>query len=156
MRALGIDPGTRSFDLAVIEDKSVVWEKSIDTLRVAEDPGSLIKAIEAAGDVDIIAGPSGYGVPVTFNHEIIDPRRFALEVLLLTREEDLKIGVDRGEIGIRVYEAITKVVIELNKRALPVCYIPSCILLPTIPSYRKVNKVAVSYTHLTLPTNREV
>ncbi|RLG95551.1 DUF1464 domain-containing protein [Candidatus Bathyarchaeota archaeon] len=141
MRALGIDPGTKSFDLAVIEDKSVVWEKSIDTLRVAEDPGSLIKAIEEAGEVDIIAGPSGYGVPVTFNHEIMDPHRFALEVLLLTREEDLKIGVDKGEIGIRVYEAITKVVTELHKRGLPVCYIPSCILLPTIPPYRKINKV---------------
>ena len=141
MRALGIDPGTRSFDLVVIEKDHVVWEDSIDTVTVAERPESLVEAVEAAGTVDIIAGPSGYGVPVTFNQDIVDPYRFALEVLLLTREEDLRRGIELGELGIRVYEAITKVVVELWRRNLPVCYIPSCILLPTIPSHRKVNKL---------------
>ena len=141
MRALGIDPGTRSFDLTVIEGKRVVWEDSIDTPTVAERPEALVEAVEAAGEVDIIAGPSGYGVPVTFNQDIVDPYRFALEVLLLTREEDLKHGIELGELGIRVYEAITKIVSELWRRKLPVCYIPSCILLPTIPSHRKVNKL---------------
>ncbi|HIE18215.1 TPA: DUF1464 domain-containing protein [Candidatus Bathyarchaeota archaeon] len=141
MRALGIDPGTRSFDLAVIDGERVVWEDSIDTTTVAERPESLVKAIEAAGRVDVIAGPSGYGVPVTFNRDIVDPYRFALEVLLLTREEDLKSGIELGELGIRVYEALTKVAVELWRRGLPVCYIPSCILLPTIPPHRKVNKL---------------
>jgi len=141
MRSLGIDPGTRSFDLTVIEGKRVVWENSIDTPTVAERPEALIEAVEAAGRVDIIAGPSGYGVPVTFNRDIVDPYRFALEVLLLTKEEDLKRGIELGELGIRVYEAITKVAVELWRRELPVCYIPSCILLPTIPPHRKVNKL---------------
>jgi len=141
MRALGIDPGTRSFDLTLIDGKRVVWEGSIDTVTVAERPDALIEAIEKAGRVDIIVGPSGYGVPVTFNRDITDPYKFALEVLLLTREEDLKIGIEHGELGIRVYEAITKVVVELRRRNLPVCYIPSCILLPTIPPHRKVNKL---------------
>jgi len=104
MRALGIDPGTRSFDLVVIEEDRVVW------------PETIVKSIEAAGPVDIIAGPSGYGVPVTFNRDITDPRRFALEVLLLTREEDLKRGIKLGKLGIRVYEAITKVAVELWHR----------------------------------------
>jgi len=141
MRALGIDPGTRSFDLVVIEEDHVVWEDSIDTVTVAERPEALVEAVEAAGTVDIVAGPSGYGVPVTFNRDIVDPYRFALEVLLLTREEDLKSGIKFDELGIRVYEAITKVAVEFWRRDLPVCYIPSCILLPTIPSHRKVNKL---------------
>ena len=141
MKALGIDPGTRSFDLVVIEKDRVIWENSIDTVTVAEKPESLVEAIEAAGEIDIIAGPSGYGVPVTFNENIVDPYRFALEVLLLTREKDLKYGIELGELGIRVYEAITKVVVDLKRRNLPVCYIPSCILLPTIPPHRKVNKL---------------
>jgi len=141
MKALGIDPGTRSFDLVVIEKDRVIWENSIDTITVAEKPESLVEAIEAAGEIDIIAGPSGYGVPVTFNENIVDPYRFALEVLLLTREKDLKYGIELGELGIRVYEAITKVVVELRRRNLPVCYIPSCILLPTIPPHRKINKL---------------
>jgi len=141
MKALGIDPGTRSFDLTVVDGEEVVWEDSIDTTAIAENPQSLIEAIEEANEVDIIVGPSGYGVPVTFNRDIIDPRRFALEVLLLTRDEDLRSGVEKGELGIRVYEAIVKVVVDLWRRNLPVCYIPSCILLPTIPAYRKINKL---------------
>ena len=141
MKALGIDPGTRSFDLTVVNGEEVVWEDSIDTAAIAENPQSLIEAIEEANEVDVIVGPSGYGVPITFNRDIIDPRRFALEVLLLTRDEDLRSGVEKGELGIRVYEAIVKVVVDLWRRNLPVCYIPSCILLPTIPAYRKINKL---------------
>ena len=141
MKALGIDPGTKTFDLTVIDGEEVMWERSIDTVTVADNPQSLIEAIEEADGVNIIVGPSGYGVPITFNRDIIDPRRFALEVLLLTRDEDLESGMEKDELGIHVYEAIVKVVVELWRRDLPVCYIPSCILLPTIPAYRKINKL---------------
>ena len=141
MRALGVDPGTRSFDLVVVEEDRVVWEKSIDTVEVANNPEVLIKAIEEAGDVDVIAGPSGYGVPVTRNDEIIDPWKFALRVLLLTTEHDLKVGIEKGEVGIKVYEALAKVVVKLWEKKLPVVYIPSAILLPTIATHRKINKL---------------
>lgn len=141
MRALGIDPGTRSFDIVVLEDGKVVWEDSIDTVTVATQPESLINAVERVGDVDVIAGPSGYGVPVTRNDEILDPWRFALEVLLLTRERDLELGIKAGELGIKVYEALAKAVVELWRKRLPVLYIPSTVLLPTVPPHRKINKL---------------
>lgn len=141
VRALGIDPGTGSFDLVVVEDGRVVDEASVSTPEVARRPETLIEAIEDFGDVDLIAGPSGYGVPLTFNREILDPRRFALEVLLLTREEDIAAGMCSGELGMAVYDALAKVVVELWARGLNVCYIPSVILLPTVPNHRKVNKL---------------
>ncbi|PCN50293.1 butyrate kinase [Candidatus Geothermarchaeota archaeon ex4572_27] len=139
MRSLGIDPGTGSFDLVVLDDGRVVYEESVDTAAVAAQPELLIGAIERAGEVDVIGGPSGYGVPVTRNDEILDPWRFALEVLLLTREGDLRAG--SGELGMKVYEALAKVVVELWRRRLPVLYIPSAVLLPTIPPHRKVNRL---------------
>lgn len=141
MKAMGIDPGTKTFDLVVIDGNHVVWEGSIETVKVAEEPNSLIDKVMEAGEIDIIAGPSGYGVPVTSNLEIVDPYRFALEVLLLTRREDLRFGIEKGELGIKVYEAITKIVVELWRKRLPVYYIPSCILLPTIPLHRKINRL---------------
>ncbi|RJS85149.1 DUF1464 domain-containing protein [Candidatus Bathyarchaeota archaeon] len=141
MRALGIDPGTKSFDLVVIEGEEVIWEGSVETVKVAEKPELLIEKIDEAGSVDVIAGPSGYGVPVTWNNDITDPYMFALEVLLLTRQSDLEMGVKRKELGIKVYEAITKVVAELWVRKLPTCYVPSCILLPTVPVHRKINRL---------------
>ncbi|RLF09966.1 MAG: DUF1464 domain-containing protein [Thermoprotei archaeon] len=140
-RALGIDPGTRSFDLVVVEEGRVVWERSVDTVRVAEEPSSLVETVEEAGDVDLIAGPSGYGAPLIYNQEIADPEVFAREILLLTRREDLEEGVRRGEVGIAVYKAIVDVVKELHARRLPVVYIPSVVLLPTVPSSRKFNKL---------------
>ena len=140
-RVLGIDPGTGSFDLVVIDGDYVVAEKSVSTIEVAKNPNVLIEAVEELGEVDLIAGPSGYGVPLTFNSDIIEPRKFALEVLLLTREEDLAVGVKSGEVGMAVYDALAKVVEEFWMRKLKVCYIPSVILLPTVPEYRKVNKL---------------
>ncbi len=141
VKGLGIDPGTMSFDIAVVENDRVVWEKSISTIEVAKNPSVLVKGVEEAGKVDVIAGPSGYGTPVVWNEDIIDPRVFATKILLLTDEEDIRRGVERGEFGMGVYDALTKVVVELWRRKLPVCYIPSVILLPTVPSYRKINKL---------------
>ncbi len=140
-RALGIDPGTRSFDLVVVDNDRVVWERSIDTIEIARDPMVLVRAIEDAGEVDLIAGLSGYGTPVVCNEDILDPRTFALEVLLLTSREDLLDGVGRGGIGIAVYKALADAVAILWERGFRVCYIPSVILLPTVPRYRKINRV---------------
>lgn len=140
-KALGIDPGTGSFDLVLISEDKVVWEKSIPTIEIARSPKVLLDAIREAGEVDIIAGLSGYGTPIVCNKDIIDPETFALEILLLTNREDIEKGVKRGEIGIAVYKALADVVIELWKNNLPVCYIPSVILLPTVPPYRKINRI---------------
>ena len=140
-RALGIDPGTKSFDLVVIDGDKVIWEKSIETMDIARDPEILIRSIEEAGEVDLIAGPSGYGTPIICNEDIVDPYTFALEVLLLTSKKDLEDGLRRGEPGIAVYKALADAVAILWKKRMRVCYIPSVILLPTVPSYRKINRV---------------
>jgi len=140
VRALGIDPGTKSFDLVLIDGPKVVKEVSIETVEVAKDPKVLTEAIKELG-ADVIAGPSGYGTPLVFNYEIRDPRGFALEVLLLSSEEDIREGLRRGELGIAVYDALAKVVEDLWREGLNVCYIPSVKLLPTVPKYRKINKL---------------
>jgi predicted butyrate kinase (DUF1464 family) len=141
VRALGIDPGTKSFDIVVVEGDRVVFEKSIPTSEVAKDPSVLVKIVEEAGPLDIVAGPSGYGTPVVCNEDIVDPRRFALEILLLTPKEQIEEGLRKGHPGIMVYKALADVVVELWRRQLPVCYIPGVIHLPTVPWYRKLNKI---------------
>ncbi len=140
VRALGIDPGTKSFDLVLIEGPKVIKEVSIETIEVARNPSVLTEAIKELS-ADIIAGPSGYGTPLVFNNEIINPRGFALEVLLLSTEDDIRRGIELGELGIAVYDALAKVVEDLWRSKLNVCYIPSVKLLPTVPTYRKINKL---------------
>ena len=141
VRALGIDPGTKSFDLVVIDGPKVIYEQSIETIEVARNPKVIINAIESIDNVDIIVGPSGYGTPVVCNEDIVDAERFAIELLLLSSKEDIIEGVKRSELGMAVYDAIAKVVKYLWRSKYRVCYIPSVILLPTVPLHRKINRV---------------
>ncbi len=140
-KALGIDPGTQSFDLVLVDGERVIWEKSIDTSKIARDPMILIEAVNEAGEYDLVAGPSGYGTPIVCNEDIVDPRVFALEILLLTPSSDVEEGVRRGDPGMMVYKALADVVEALWRSEEKVCYIPSVILLPTVPRHRKINKL---------------
>ncbi|MET1127833.1 MAG: DUF1464 family protein [Thermoproteota archaeon] len=142
MRVLGIDPGTKSFDLAVVEDGRVAWERSIETARIAADPSILLEAVDEAGGVDAIAAPSGYGVPVTRSSEVLNARRLAVSVLLLSTEEEIEEGVRRGDVGALVYSALARVVETLVKRGTPESvFIPGVVHLPTVEPHAKYNRV---------------
>ncbi|MEM1927289.1 MAG: DUF1464 family protein [Acidilobaceae archaeon] len=141
MRAVGVDPGTGSFDVVAVEDGRVVSSRSIPTDRVAREPELLVELVLSL-DADVIVAPSGYGVPVTRGDEVLDARRFALEVLLLSSESDVNRGVSGGEFGVLVYDALAKTVEALLERARSkTIFIPSVILLPTVPWWRKINKI---------------
>ncbi len=142
VRVLGVDPGSRSFDLVVVEDGVVVWEKSIDTSVVAENPSSLLEAIHEANRVDIVAAPSGYGVPPTFSEDIVDPWRFAVEILLLSSWDEIVEGVKRGDPGALVYKALAETVVKLiEARDLRAVFIPGVVHLPTLRAGAKINRI---------------
>lgn len=140
-RVIGIDPGTRSFDVCGLEDGKVYYEKVIDTVELAEKPGLMLEAIDEAQPLDLIVGPSGYGVEVTYLKDVENPGEFMRGVILLLKQEDLEAALKRRELGIMVYLAMIKLEVEMKRRGLPVCYIPAVVNLPTVPLYRKVNKV---------------
>jgi len=141
MRVAGIDPGTKTFDVVAVEGGKVVFEVSIETPKISRNPEVLIEAVESSG-ADYVVGPSGYGVPITFGDEVLNARKFAVEILLLSTERDIDEGKRVGEVGIWVYDALAKVVEHLvNTYRDRVVFIPSVILLKTVPWYRKLNKV---------------
>ncbi|MEM4717937.1 MAG: DUF1464 family protein, partial [Desulfurococcaceae archaeon] len=141
MRVAGIDPGTRSFDIVLLEEDHILWEKSIDTLELVENPSILITEVEKQAP-DILVVPSGYGIPLDNGINIKDPRRLIVEVILLTTYNDLSEFEKRDEIGVGVYKGLIHVTVKLvEKMKEKVVFIPGVIHLPTIPWYRKVNKV---------------
>lgn len=142
-RVLGIDPGTKSFDLCGLENGEVCFEEILDTNEVAKKPELLIEATERAMPLDLIAGPSGYGVELTYlrDLDIRTLRNWYLTYILLLKEEDLEAAFKKGDIGIMVYSAMTETAMEMKRRGWPVCYIPSVIELPTVPAHRKINKL---------------
>src|SRR3979409_212906 len=64
-RVIGIDPGTVSLDLCGPADAPLFLGRSLPTAEALADPARFVAELEAAGPLDLVAGPSGYGVPLT-------------------------------------------------------------------------------------------
>lgn len=92
--------------------------------------------------LDLIVGPSGYGVKITYLKDI-PPEKvedWYLKNILLLKREDLENALKRKELGIMVYSAMTKTAVTMRLKGWNVVYIPGVIHLPTVPTHRKLNK----------------
>jgi len=143
VRVVGIDPGTMSMDVCGLEDGEVYYEAVVDTAEAARRPEALIEAVEAAEPFDLIAGPSGYGIELTYLKDIPEEivEDWYYEYILLTDKAHIEKALKNLDFGALVYYAMTKSTIEMKHRDWPVCFIPGVIQLPTVPKHRKVNKM---------------
>jgi predicted butyrate kinase (DUF1464 family) len=130
VRAIGIDPGTISFDLCGLEDGRLFLDETIPTEALSTHPRALVDVLEQAGPVDMVIGPSGYGLPWVSVQEL-DAQEKAL--LLLSRQED------RGRES--VIDGLGQVLGLLKASGLPITLAPAVVHLPTVPAHRKVNRV---------------
>src|SRR5881409_1398706 len=126
-RVIGIDPGTVSIDLCGLDNGRLFLDRSWPTAEALADPARFVAELEAAGPLDLVAGPSGYGLPLT-------------RVQAAT-EEDLRLAFlaapgETGGIG-----GLRGLVRALARSALPVVLTPGVVHLPTVPAHRKVNRV---------------
>ncbi|MBK5188271.1 MAG: DUF1464 family protein, partial [Gemmatimonadaceae bacterium] len=64
MLAVGIDPGTISIDVCALDDGALALDRSIPTAEALADPAAFARMLRELG-ADLIAGPSGYGLPLT-------------------------------------------------------------------------------------------
>ncbi len=143
VRAVGIDPGTKSFDICGLENGDIFYEKILDSSKLAKDPTILVDSVEEVMPLDLIAGPSGYGVELTYledlDLEILED--WYLTYILLLKKEDMEAALKEGNPGIMVYSAMTESALEMKRKGLPVCYIPGVINMATVPEYRKMNNL---------------
>src|SRR6266571_936792 len=63
-RVLGVDPGTVSVDVCGLDDGTLCLDRSIPTTEALADPDAFVALLASAGPLDLIAGPSGYGLPL--------------------------------------------------------------------------------------------
>jgi len=129
MRVLGIDPGTRSFDLCGLDNGKVVLDTTIQTEVIARTPKVLTRAIVELGNLDMVLGPSGYGLPLT-SIEDVDKYRFRQMFLPKKGDEGAGLGVD--------FHAVLNSLMKLNVK---VCFSPGVLHLPTVPTHRKLNRI---------------
>ena len=126
MRIIGIDPGTKSFDFFGMDGEKVIMDSSVASTEVAQYPSVILDTIMSISPLDMIVGPSGYGLPLTHIRNITD------------RELSQMIPLDES---VPVNEGIRMVIELMKDKGLPVYFTPGVIHLPTIPLYRKANKM---------------
>jgi len=126
MRIIGIDPGTGSFDFFGMDGEKIILDTSVPVPEVAEDPNVFLDTVRSVFPLDMIVGPSGYGLPVTPIKDITDR-----ELTLIVPDSK----------SIPLCVGIRKVVRLMKDEGLPVYFTPGVIHLSTVPAYRKANKM---------------
>lgn len=129
-RVVGTDPGTSSLDLLLLVDGGVADQRRLAPDQLRANPGAIAEALERWRPLDLIAGPSGYGLPLVFATDLTDAH---LELMSLVRPDEA--GRDQGIIGFRSW------VRAFVAAGLPVVFLPGGIHLPTVPAHRKVNTI---------------
>src|SRR5438034_1826302 len=109
-RVIGIDPGTVSIDLCGLDNGRLFLDRSWPTAEALADPAPFVAELDAAGPLDLVVGPSGYGVPITRVQDITEE---ALRLAFLAAPGET------GGIG-----GLRNLVRALARTALPVVLTP--------------------------------
>ena len=126
-RVIGVDPGTISLDVCGLEDGRVFLDRSLPTRDALANPAAFVALLELAGPLDLVAGPSGYGLPLMAARDLTDND---LRLAYLAAEGEA------GGIG-----GIRTLMRALARSSLPVVLTPGVVHLPSVPEHRKVNRV---------------
>ncbi len=129
-RVVGIDPGTVSFDLCGLEDGRLFLDVTIPSSEISANPHLLTETLTAAGPVDLIVGPSGYGLPWVPASQLSERE---ISLCLLTAE--------RNRHRQPIIGGMDRMLADLKASGLPVLLMPGVIHLPTVPEHRKANKI---------------
>ena len=126
-RVIGIDPGTVSLDLCGLEGGRAFLDQSIPTEDATADPSLILGILERASPLDLVVGPSGYGLPLAKASELTD--------------SDIRLAClaprgERGGIG-----GLSSLMRAMGSASVPVMVTPGVIHLQSVPAHRKVNRV---------------
>lgn len=131
VRAIGIDPGTKSMDVFGFDDvtDSVLIDKVILRDEVTKNPAVIMDVLRDL-DADAIVGPSGYGLPVI---KAKDAGVSDIEMATFITKEDYERGLKI--VGLR------DLMLLMRESGMNIFFTPGVIHLSTVPGYRKVNKI---------------
>lgn len=129
IRVAGTDPGTSGMDVLVLEDGRVLDQARFEPDLLCRDPTAPVCWLEPRGPFALVAGPSGYGVPL-ISGRACDEKHHKL--MRLVRADD---RTATGVLG------FTRMVESFCASAMPVVFLPGVIHLDTVPAHRKHNRI---------------
>jgi predicted butyrate kinase (DUF1464 family) len=130
LRVVGSDPGTSSLDLLLLEDGNVADQVRLLPVQFRDEPEILTRLLERWSPIDLVAAPSGYGLPLVRGEAFTEDH---LEQMSLVRPDER--GSPSGVVGFRAW------VRAFVRSGVPLVFLPGGLHLPTIPAYRKANAV---------------
>jgi predicted butyrate kinase (DUF1464 family) len=130
VRVAGTDPGSSSLDVIVLEDGQVADQVRFLPEHLQQDASLPVAWLQQRGPFDLIAGPSGYGLPLVMAEQCTEAD---LQRMALVRPDE------RGHAcGVAGFLSLLR---ALSASQLPVVFLPGVIHLPTVPEHRKINRV---------------
>ena len=130
VRVVGSDPGTSSLDLLLLDDGNVVDQARLTPSQLRDEPESLLRLLHGWGPIDLVAAPSGYGLPLIRGEAFSEDH---LDQMSLVRPDQR--GSEDGIVGFRAW------VRSFLRSGAPIVFLPGGLHLPTIPPHRKPNIV---------------
>ena len=130
MRVAGCDPGSSSLDVLALDGGTVADQVRFTPGELRADPALPVRWLRDRGPFDLIAGPSGYGLPLVRASACTDPQ---LDLMSLVRPDER----DAAK-GVGGFSAVAR---AFRESGLPVVFLPGVIHLPTVPAHRKLNRI---------------
>ncbi|WP_456423350.1 DUF1464 family protein [Thermococcus sp.] len=137
VKAVGIDSGTKSMDVFGFDDETgeIIVDVSVDRNRITENPSVIVELLrevqEEHGKIDAIVGPCGYGIPLKPAREATD-EEIALATFITEADVKRRLKI----VGLRELMVLLREARDLN-----VYFTPGVIHLPTVPEWRKANRI---------------
>jgi predicted butyrate kinase (DUF1464 family) len=119
-----------SIDVCGLDGGEVLLDLTFRSGDIAHDPAPLVDALVAHGPFALVLGPAGYGLPLVPGERIGDAE---IALMLLVRSDER--GARAGIGGMR------RMIRALIGAGLPLVFGPGAIHLPTVPEYRKWNRI---------------
>ncbi|MFX1569395.1 MAG: DUF1464 family protein [Promethearchaeota archaeon] len=127
-RVLGIDPGSLSWDFFGLEDNKTILDTSLPTKELIANPQKAITIINSVKDIDLMVAPSGFGLPLKDVKDLTEQDIFFTLLKFDQKDKDKLVGL--GEV-LRLIKA----------QKISGIIVPGVKHLPTVPKYRKINKI---------------
>jgi predicted butyrate kinase (DUF1464 family) len=128
LRVLGIDPGSKSWDFFGLEDNEIILDTSLPTKDVINEPQKVITIINSVENLELLVAPSGFGLPLKNVHDLTEQDIFFTLLKFKQKEKNKLLGL--GEV-LRL----------IKTQKVPGVIVPGVKHLPTVPKYRKINKI---------------